>query len=301
MTSILVVDDSEVDRRLVAGLLRKDPDFVVEFATSGRQALERIRAEPPELIITDLRMEEIDGLDLITTVRREKPLVPVILMTARGNEEIALAALRAGAASYSPKSELSSDLLDTVRSVLSVARRQRSHSRLLRCMRRSSFSFELENDISLIAPMVGLVQEKMGEADLGDEADRLRMGIAVEEALTNALYHGNLELNSELRQNDDRIYYDLAKARAAESPYCDRRIYVETRHTTDEVSITIRDQGKGFNPAALPDPTEPENLERAFGRGMLLITTFMDEVRHNDSGNEITMIKRRTHAEAAGG
>jgi CheY-like chemotaxis protein/anti-sigma regulatory factor (Ser/Thr protein kinase) len=301
MTSILVVDDSEVDRRLVAGLLRKDPDFVVEFATSGRQALERIRAEPPELIITDLRMEEIDGLDLITTVRREKPLVPVILMTARGNEEIALAALRAGAASYSPKSELSSDLLDTVRSVLSVARRQRSHSRLLRCMRRSSFSFELENDISLIAPMVGLVQEKMGEADLGDEADRLRMGIAVEEALTNALYHGNLELNSELRQNDDRIYYDLAKARAAEPPYCDRRIYVETRHTTDEVSITIRDQGKGFNPAALPDPTEPENLERAFGRGMLLITTFMDEVRHNDSGNEITMIKRRTHAEAAGG
>jgi anti-sigma regulatory factor (Ser/Thr protein kinase) len=141
----------------------------------------------------------------------------------------------------------------------------------------------------------------MGEADLGDEADRLRMGIAVEEALTNALYHGNLELNSELRQNDDRIYYDLAKARAAEPPYCDRRIYVETRHTTDEVSITIRDQGKGFNPAALPDPTEPENLERAFGRGMLLITTFMDEVRHNDSGNEITMIKRRTHAEAAGG
>jgi anti-sigma regulatory factor (Ser/Thr protein kinase) len=67
------------------------------------------------------------------------------------------------------------------------------------------------------------------------------------------------------------------------------------------VQIVIRDQGPGFDPTSLPDPTQPENLERAFGRGMLLISTFMDEVRHNEQGNEITMIKRRGHAENSGG
>jgi len=171
----------------------------------------------------------------------------------------------------------------------------------MRCMKQSSFAFELENDVHLITPLVGLVQEKMTESELGDESDRLRLGIALEEALTNAMYHGNLELNSELRQEGDRLYYDLAQQRAQQPPYCHRRIFVETRHSAEEVQIVIRDQGPGFDPTSLPDPTQPENLERAFGRGMLLISTFMDEVRHNEQGNEITMIKRRGHAENSGG
>ena len=54
----------------------------------------------------------------------------------------------------------------------------------------------------------------------------------------------------------------------------------------------IRDEGPGFDPDGLPDPTDPENLTKASGRGVLLIRTFMDEVRFNDTGNEITMIKR---------
>jgi anti-sigma regulatory factor (Ser/Thr protein kinase) len=74
---------------------------------------------------------------------------------------------------------------------------------------------------------------------------------------------------------------------------------VETRCTGDEVMVLVRDEGKGFDPDSLPDPTEPENLERAYGRGMLLIRTFMDEVRHNERGNEITMVKRRSHGEGS--
>lgn len=301
MTTILVVDDSQVDRRLVADLLAKDPQFMVEYAAGGDAALERIRKSPPDLVVTDLQNSERDGLELIHCIRREHPLVPVILITARGNEELALKALRAGASSYSPRNELSQDLLATVHAVLSVARRQRGQKRLMRCMRRSSFTFELENDASLIAPLVGLVQERMSDCEIGDEAERLRMGIALEEALTNALYHGNLELNSELRQDDDRLYYKLARERAGQPPFCHRRIYVETRHTADEVAVCVRDEGPGFDPSALPDPTEPENLERAYGRGMLLIKTFMDEVRHNERGNEITLVKRRANAQGSAG
>jgi CheY-like chemotaxis protein len=299
MTTILVVDDSAVDRRLVGGLLKQSPEYVVDFAERGDQALDRIRSSPPDLVITDLLIPEFDGLELVHTMRREYPLVPVILMTSRGNEEIALRALKAGAASYSPKSELSHDLLDTVGSVLSVARRQQNHKRLMQHMRSSSFTFVLQNDVSLIAPLVGLVQEKMADAELGDEAVRLRMGIALEEALTNAIYHGNLELDSEMRQSDDQAYYNLARQRIEQLPYSTRRIYVESRCTSDEVSVLVRDEGKGFDPDSLPDPTEPENLERAYGRGMLLIRTFMDEVRHNEWGNEITMVKRRSHGEGS--
>jgi len=62
--------------------------------------------------------------------------------------------------------------------------------------------------------------------------------------------------------------------------------------TKDEATFIIRDEGAGFDPNDLPDPTAPENLIRASGRGILLIRTFMDDVCFNDKGNEITMVKR---------
>ena len=59
----------------------------------------------------------------------------------------------------------------------------------------------------------------------------------------------------------------------------------------------IRDEGPGFDLNRVLDPTDMTNLERVSGRGLLLINTFMDEVKHNKTGNEITMVKRRHDSE----
>ena len=64
----------------------------------------------------------------------------------------------------------------------------------------------------------------------------------------------------------------------------------------EEVRYTIRDEGPGFDPGTIPDPTDPANIVKASGRGLLLINTFMDEVSHNETGNEITLIKKRIQA-----
>ena len=60
-----------------------------------------------------------------------------------------------------------------------------------------------------------------------------------------------------------------------------------------EAHFVIRDEGPGFDPSACPDPTDPANLEKRSGRGLLLIRTFMDEVAFNEAGNQITLVKRR--------
>ena len=59
----------------------------------------------------------------------------------------------------------------------------------------------------------------------------------------------------------------------------------------------IRDEGEGFDVTSLPDPTDPENLVRASGRGVMLMQMFMSEVRYNDIGNEVRMIKRNQEPE----
>lgn len=293
MTNILVVDDSAVDRCFVKGLLDKNFEWNVVCANDGAEALDMIRAEPPELVVTDLQMPRLNGLELVAAVRSEFPHIPVILMTSQGSEEIALKALGSGAASYSPKSQLAQDLSETVRAVLSVTLPQPGDPRLSQRASGSSLSFVLDNDSSLIPPLIGVIQEKLVGPCLGDDGDLIRVGVALEEALANALYHGNLEISSALKDKDDRAFYALAKERRDLLPYRDRRIYVDAQRGDEQITVVIRDEGPGFDPSTLPDPTDPENLERAHGRGLLLIRTFMDAVSHNSRGNEITLRKRR--------
>ena len=294
MATVLIVDDSATDRRLAGGLLEQGGEFEVCYAVDGGDALTQMELHVPELVVTDLNMPEIDGLQLTTVIRQTYPFVPVILMTARGSEDIAVAALQKGAASYVPKRLLNHKLVETVRQVLNVAKEDRGQVRLQRRMIRQEVEFAIENDVDLMASLVRFLQNGAASQGICDETTRIRVGVALQEALTNACYHGNLEVSSELREINHRAFYDLAQERTQQSPYAERRIFVSARFTPELAEYAIRDEGPGFDPAKLPDPTDPENLERPCGRGLLLMQTFMDEVRYNDRGNEVVMVKRRT-------
>jgi CheY-like chemotaxis protein len=298
MTRVLVVDDSVVDRRLAGGLLEKQPDIEVHFASNGKEALEEFRRRVPDIVVTDLQMPEMNGLDLVGQIRSQYPLVPVILMTAHGSEDIAVQALAQGAASYVPKSNLARDLIDTLEHVLSIARAGRRHGRVVQCMTRCEMDFEIENDPALVPALVDMLQEQVSKVRLCDETGRIRVGIALEESLLNAVYHGNLELTSEeIRQASADLLSGPAsnpiEQRRAMAPYAGRKVRVAASITPDEARFVISDDGPGFDPAKIPDPTDPNSLERQQGRGLNLIRSFMDEVRHNATGNEVTLVKRR--------
>jgi len=274
-------------------MLETDGDLEIEYAVDGKDALAKMEQSVPHLVVTDLVMPEMDGLELVATARSNYPLVPVIVVTGKGNDQIAVQALQQGAASYVPKRSLAQDLLETVRNVLAVSGRQRSETRLLGFMRRSDYEFVLENDCTLFPPLVAYLQEGVAQVGLCNQADCVRVGVALEEALANALYRGNLEVGSELRDADDKAYHALVTQRSHQAPYQDRRIHVEVSLSPEEAVFVIRDEGPGFDPRTLPDPTNPANLEKASGRGILLMRTFMDEVVYNEAGNEIRLIKRR--------
>lgn len=302
MAKILVVDDTRTDRVLAKGLLERRPGLeALECRTGlsaleaadGAEALQILQREPIDLVLTDMMMPGINGLELVETVRARFPTLPVILMTAHGSEEIAMQALQKGAASYVPKQNLARDLLETIEEVLRLTSAERGQQRLLDCLTRTESEFQIDNDPVFIPALIGHVSENLRRLKTCAENDRLRVTVAISEALLNAIYHGNLEVGSELREKDEKAYRQMLEERRSSKPYADRRILVHTRESPTEACYVIRDEGPGFDPSQLPDPTDPANLERISGRGLLLIRTFMDEVRHNDKGNEITMIKRR--------
>lgn len=286
---VLVVDDSPIDRRLAAGLLG-NAGYATKTAENGRAALLAMEEGRPDLVLTDLAMPEMDGLALVEAVRARWPEVPVILMTGVGSEEIAVRALQRGAASYVPKRELAASLASTVRSILAV----RSAPAPASTREDAPSSWEVPSDLAEIGPLVARLEARLGRSGLTDETGRLQVSVALREALANAILHGNLQLSSSLKEDDPEAHDRLLAQRRETAPYRDRRVRLTVEEGATAVTYVVRDEGDGFDPAALPDPTDAANLERTTGRGLFLIRTFMDEVRHADGGRTLTMVKRRS-------
>jgi anti-anti-sigma factor len=300
VVKVLVVDDSAVERRRAGFALEKrsatgpssEGGLHVLYANNGREALEVIRKARPSLVVTDLVMPELDGLGLVKEIRLTCPSVPVVLMTAHGSEEVAAEALRAGAASYVPKKYLARDLRNTVETILHLAQHDREQL-VFPHLTVSEHRFLLPTDLSLVSPLVDFLQGHLQRLRLCHEVDGLRVALALGEAVMNAFTHGSLEAPRDLRESDYEAYLLCLAERQKQAPYKDRQVHVIARETPQEVVYTVRDEGPGFDTRTLPDPTSSENFKKATGRGLYLIRTFMDEVKFNDDGNEITLIKRR--------
>ncbi len=292
MATILIVDDCPDQLRLIAHVVQSRTDHTCVFAASAAAALERLETLPMDLVLTDLMLPDMDGLQLIQEVRETYPSVPIMLMTGSGTEEAVIHALKAGASSYVPKRQLSKWLMDEIETVLGRARVATCRSRLSRLRTALTEQYSLINDRTLITPLINSLQQQFADFGLCTEDRQLRVGIALEEALSNAIIHGNLEVTSELRGVDDDAYAKLITERESQAPYNQRRVKVTASFDRSRALIIIRDQGRGFNKDKVPDPQLPENMCRAHGRGLLLIRTFFDEVTHNELGNEIRLVLR---------
>lgn len=129
----------------------------------------------------------------------------------------------------------------------------------------------IPSDTAIGSALIAGLLEAMLEREW-PSVELFHVQLAYEEAVVNAILHGN-----------------------DESP--DKTVEIEFLCETDRVKIRITDQGHGFVPSDVPDPRTGERLEAAGGRGLLLMTEVMSEVKYNASGNEVTLTKYRGRAE----
>jgi len=297
VTRIVIAEDSATQAQSLR-LMLESRGFHVEWQANGRLALEAVRRQPPDLVLTDLDMPEMDGLALVEELRLSFPQVPVVLMTAFGSEETAIQALQRGAASYVPKKHLDRDLLETLDGVLALAHSDRDQRRLTDYMTDTECRFALENDPALVMPVVAHVQEGLSMLNLVDENERIRVGVALEEAIHDCMYHGNLELSPDDLQREYHLedggksYHAFLERRRGEQPYRDRRVYVTARISRAEAVCTVRDEGPNGDRFAAVETADAARLAGERGRGLLLVATFMDEVRCDPAAREITLVKR---------
>jgi anti-sigma regulatory factor (Ser/Thr protein kinase) len=219
--------------------------------------------------------------------------MPVVLMTSRGSEESAIRALRAGALSYVPKDLIRSTLCNAMEMVMAAVEQRRFREQTRKLLEHSEAHFVLGYEPDGPAALINHLQSNLREVNFCDDTELFQISTALAEALNNAIDHGNLELESSMREDGSDEYSRLRYQRAGQAPFRDRRVRLAEQLSRDTVRYTVLDEGRGFDVRTVPDPRQPDCLLKLSGRGLFLVRTFMDEVAFNAAGNEITMTRRR--------
>jgi anti-sigma regulatory factor (Ser/Thr protein kinase) len=130
-----------------------------------------------------------------------------------------------------------------------------------------AFVLELPSDPGVIETAVAYLVDRLRAYAFGGSRLNLNFRVGVAEALANAMIYGN-----------------------GSDPH--KRVRVEVELSSHEVALQVYDEGAGFDPGQVPDPTLPENLDGTGGRGIFLIRELMDEVRYNEPGNCVRLVLR---------
>ena len=133
--------------------------------------------------------------------------------------------------------------------------------------------FEVPSALSLMHVVLEYLMKRVETLGVV-KSEQSNLFVALDEAFVNAVKHGNK--------------FDVSKL-----------VRITADASKQEARFTIEDEGEGFDVNAIPDPLDPENLFKTSGRGVLFIYNIMDEVKYNERGNRLTMIKRCDNKPAA--
>src|SRR5271165_6906941 len=272
MATALIVEDHPDQAGLVARILRTR-DFEPIIAEDGNSGLRMAREYLPDVLLLDLMLPDINGFDVCRQLRldRSTMLIPVVMLTALNDMQHRVHGFRVGANAYVAKPYGVDELYEA----LSAARSWRASmdQRLL----QGEISVELNSEITLLKDLNNFLMNVCQTTQLSSKKI-MQLRQAVMEMAHNAIEWGNKHQS-------------------------ERPVKITYRIHEDHLEIVVRDQGSGFDRRDLPHAAIPDDpfshLDvreklglRAGGFGLLISQGMVDEMRYNDPGNEVTLIKR---------
>ncbi len=150
-----------------------------------------------------------------------------------------------------------------------------------------------------VTPTVDYLKQRAIQSGVCSEHRAGKLMLALHEALTNSIIHGNLELSSDLKESDDHTFADALAHRCADPNYASRSVIIEIDLDCDRCRWILTDQGKGFNIhkyQGLEDSPDPE-VWLSSGRGIMLMRSFVDEVTYELGGRRVILTLRRVTPE----
>ncbi|NNE00110.1 MAG: response regulator [Pirellulaceae bacterium] len=285
MPSILLAEDSATQAAHIRMLLESH-GHDVRMAADGQQALDAIQEDQPDLIVTDLMMPVMNGRELTRTVTEQYPAIPVIVITSRGSELLAVDALAEGATNFVPKDLLDARLPGVINEIHAISLADQEFADLQGCLIVPELIFELSSDPRELTPILCYVQRTLASSSNINAHVRIQFVTAIRSALINAICYGNLDL-----RDDEQLIQSIVRGES-EAPDSDQNVQLVISVGVDDARVSVTHEGPGMIIRTSPAPGTPESFELEDCRGMLLMTSFMDEVMLNQVRNQVVMVKR---------
>ena len=290
--NLLIADDT-------AEVLNFLQDFFVKAghsvfcARDGEEALKILQNEEIDGIFCALTMPKLGGLELLKEVQSANSRRPIVILCPPNDSENALNALQLGACDYLLKAINPLELQRTLDRVVSLQEGFHFSAYAMDHLLQETRTLEIGNDFTGLNRIIAFMTQDLPSYGILNQEQLFRMNMILKEAIENAIFHGNLELRSEMRRENPELFYKTAAQKRDIDPYKDRKLILQYDISRNSAKYVVRDEGKGFVHADLLDPADPDNLLRIEGRGLIMIMNFMDEVFWNDRGNEVTMVRYR--------
>lgn len=289
--TILIVDDEEMIRLLIKRTLSRFFNYNIVCASNGQEALELYKQTTPLCVFSDIIMPVMDGITLLEKLKETDPGANVVLLTGYGTEEMVIRALRAGALNYLKKPVKVEELILITKKIVTLYHEEQQNKITVVPVREERKLLSIDNNIFEISAVINQLLQCATNICKPGSLTGMKTGLY--EIIINAIEHGNLDISFEEKSKalEQDNYNDLLEERFNNPDYQNRRVTIEYEMDEDKLSFTIRDEGSGFDWESVTFEDDMESLSRPHGRGILMTRFYFDEVKFNDTGNEVTLVK----------
>lgn len=288
----LIIDPDAALQEILGEILKNR--FRIFTANSIEESRSVMGGEDPHLIFIEMLLPGEDPIQYIERTKKSKTNTQVIVITDNATVENAVTALRNGALDFLKKPFEIDDIARIVEKFFSLTANREADYDIYASIVAESRTFELPTDFSIISTFMSEIMHIISRFTGVDKKATLTIRLSLYEMLVNAMEHGNLEINYEMKKNllEEVIDYQrFLQERASEEPFSNRKVKVSYNYDRKSISFTITDEGKGFDVGKVPNPHASENLERLNGRGIFISRVNMTQVTYNDKGNSVTLYK----------
>lgn len=297
---ILVVDDEEIIRDVISSKIQKSLGYEVVEAGNGVEALRHVEEAIPDLIVTDIKMPEMTGIELLGEIRKRRLNVPVIILTGYGTMEDAISAIRLGAKSFIKKPFDINEVISLIENIFTVHQEAADVQEIVPFVRSQSFTIRVPTNYVYLSKVINYVFASVRDCWEMEGGQLNDIKVALYEALLNAFEHGNLQVDKRVKESSlilgHSIYRKYLLEQMAEEENKKKAITVFVSIDPLRAEVRVLDEGSGFDHSSITEHLDPESFMKTYGRGLFLIKSLMDEVSFNERGNMVAFLKYRPRA-----
>ncbi len=288
---VLIVEDDPASMTFLEIIAKKE-GCIFMSAENGKKGLEIYEEFDPDIIMSDINMAHMNGLELLEQIRLKKSDIIFILLTAYTSEEFVIKAIKHGANNYLKKPLSKDTIVNLLRKYKTIIEHQHFEKRISGYIKKHNFSLQINTNINIIPDIVNYLVEETGDIFTPDKQLDVKLGL--NELILNAFEHGNLEITytdkSAAVSNDTLM--ELYEERLKNQIFAQRTIDIKYEMLENACEWIITDQGKGFNPAAIPSPLSEDGIMRLHGRGIFISKYHFDELEYLGCGNKVRIRKK---------